>query len=94
MARSRNIPSFAGPPEVHSLEDVNAYEPDRQLHSAVVAAGSARIGAAVSEAAKHRRRRASVLAERQTLDPRDRERVHDISAQVPGFLAAVRAGAQ
>ena len=79
-----------------SLEDVNAFERARQLHLAVVAAYSTRIGAAASaeEAARLRGRCASLLAERQTLDPRDRERVRDIIAQFPGLLAAVRAGAQ
>ncbi|MGX9891190.1 hypothetical protein [Streptomyces sp. NPDC002276] len=81
--------------DVPSLDDLNSYERARQLLSAVIAAYSARIGAADAEqAAELRGRRAPLLAEQQTLDPRDRDRVREIIAGFPVLLVAVREDAE
>lgn len=77
-----------------TVAEMDAYERARALLNAVIAAYSARIGAADNaEAARTlREERAPLLAERDTLTADDQARIAEIIRDMPARLAEVREG--
>jgi hypothetical protein len=77
-----------------SAADMTAFDEAHALISAVIAAYSARIGAAgdAETAGRLRQARSAYLAERQSLSVADRERIRQIREEYPALLQRVRQG--